>query len=142
MPVMAPAFAPSDVPPDEVIARLPEARREDAEVLAELMARVTGEQPVVWAGKILGFGSFDYRYSSGRSGTAPLAAFAPTPRQLTVYLAADFTDQHPELMARLGRYSHGRACLYVTRLADVDLEVLEQLVVLGVEEAREADVSR
>lgn len=139
---MAPAFAPSDLPADDVLARLPEARRADAEALAELMVRVTGEQPVVWAGKILGFGSFDYRYASGRSGTAPLAAFAPTPRQLTIYLAADFTDQHPELMARLGRHTHGRACLYVAKLADVDLEVLEQLVALGVEESREADVSR
>ena len=139
---MAPAFAPSDLPAEEVLERLPAAKREDAEVLAELMERVTGERPVVWAGKILGFGSFDYRYASGRSGTAPLAAFAPTPRQLTVYLAADFTDQHPELMDRLGRYTHGRACLYVAKLADVDLDVLEQLVTLGVEESREADVSR
>ncbi len=139
---MAPAFAPSDLPPEEVLARLPEARREDAEVLLDLMRRVTGEGPVVWASKVLGFGQFDYRYDSGRTGTAPLAAFAPTPRQHTLYLSSDFTDQHPELVARLGTFTHGRACLYVKRLADVDLDVLEQLVELGVQEAREADVSR
>jgi hypothetical protein len=139
---MAPAFAPSDTPPEDVLARLPEAKRQDAEVLVELMSRVTGERPVVWAGKVLGFGSFDYRYDTGRTGTAPLAAFAPTSRQHTLYLSSDFTDEHADLVARLGSFTHGRACLYVKKLADVDLEVLEELVALGVQEGREADVSR
>ena len=139
---MAPAMAPSDLPADDVIARLPEARRADAEALVELMTGVTGEQPVVWASKILGFGQYDYRYDTGRTGTAPLAAFAPGPRQHTIYLAAGFTEEHADLVARLGRVTHGRSCLYVRQLADVDLAVLQQLVELGVQEGREADVSR
>ena len=70
------------------------------------------------------------------------SAFAPTPRQHTLYLSSDFTDEHADLVGRLGTFTHGRACLYVKKLADVDLDVLEELVVLGVEESRAADVSR
>lgn len=103
------------------------ARRADCYALLELMERVSGAPAILWGSSIIGFGRYSYRYKSGHSGEWPLTGFAPRKRDLTVYITSGF-DHFPDLMARLGTYKTGVSCLYIKRLADVDLDVLEELV--------------
>ena len=105
-----------------------EERRADAHALVELMTEVTGEPPVLWGPSIVGFGSYHYRYASGREGDAPLAGFSPRKQQLVVYLVGGFEDRYARLLAELGPHKTGKACLYLKRLSDVDLDVLRTLV--------------
>ena len=116
-----------------------ETRRSDARVLCELMTSVTGEAPVMWGSSIVGFGSYRYRYASGRSGDAPVAAFSPRKTNLVVYLVGGFEDRYPKLLERLGPHTTGKTCLYLKRLAEVDLHVLRQLVERSVWVARGVD---
>ncbi len=102
-------------------------RRADALVLTDLMAEATGERPALWSGSIVGFGTYHYRYASGREGDTPAVAFAPRKAASTVYLMDGF-GPYPDLLARLGPHTTGKSCLYLKRLADVDLEVLREIV--------------
>lgn len=105
-----------------------EAKRQDCRKLAEIMERVTGAKAVMWGPSIVGFGSYRYRYASGREGDWMLAGFAPRKRDLTVYVMAGFKGVEKTL-AKLGKHKKSSGgCLYVKRLSDIDLEVLEQLV--------------
>ncbi len=98
-----------------------------------LMKRVTGEEPVMWGDSIVGFGSYHYRYASGREGDWPLAGFSPRKRALTVYIMSGFA-KHDQLLSRLGKHATGKSCLYINRLEDVDMEVLRELVECSVAE--------
>ena len=119
------------------IDAVPDAkRREDAKALCALMQRATGEPPKMWGSSIVGFGRYQYRYESGREGEAAVAGFSPRARELVVYLAADAPDKEA-LLARLGRHKTGKCCLYIRSLADVDANVLEQLVVGSAAAVRE-----
>ncbi|HSM50606.1 MAG TPA: DUF1801 domain-containing protein [Thermoanaerobaculia bacterium] len=112
------------------------ARRADCERLIEIMGRVTGAEPAMWGPSIVGFGRYRYRYASGRAGDWMLAGFSPRKRDLTVYLMAGFAGQE-ERLARLGRHkTSGGSCLYLKRLVDVDLSVLEELLRASVAEIR------
>ena len=102
-------------------------RRADCAVLAGLMERITDEPPVMWGPSIVGFGSYHYRYASGREGDAPMAGFASRKGDISIYLSCD-TDARAALLAQLGRHKMGKGCLYVRTLADIDLAVLEALV--------------
>ena len=102
-------------------------RREDAFEVLALMKRVTGEEPIMWGGSIVGFGSYHYKYASGQEGDWPVAGFSPRKQALTLYVLSDFARQD-ELLAKLGKHKTGKSCLYINKLADVDLEVLEELV--------------
>lgn len=128
MPAKPPAMSPSELPVDHVLDRATGPRRAEAEELLALHAEISGEQPVVWAGRIIGFGQFEYRYESGHGGRAPLLAFAPGPARHTIYLVSDFSERWPELTARLGPHRASKACLYLTRLAGIDQSVLRQLL--------------
>ena len=103
-------------------------RREDAKTLRALMERAIGEPPRMYGPSIVGFGHYRYRYESGREGEAGVAGFSPRGRELVVYLPADPPDKDA-LLARLGKHKMGKCCLYIKRLEDVDMGVLEQLVV-------------
>ena len=105
-----------------------EQRRADARELSALLSEITGEPPVLWASGIVGFGTYHYRYDSGREGDAPVAGFAPRSVHLVIYLIGGFTDRHERLLERLGPHKTGKSCLYVKRLADIDLDVLRTLV--------------
>ena len=107
-------------------------RREDSRVLLELMREVTGEEPVMWGPGIVGFGRYHYRYDSGREGDWFLAGFAPRKSNLVVYVMSGF-PRHAELMKKLGKHRTGSSCLYINKLADVDLDVLRELVRRSVE---------
>lgn len=104
----------------------PARRRADAETLLELMSRVTGEQPRLH-GTIIGFGSYHYRYESGREGDSAAAAFAPRKPATVVYLS-DGISAHTDRLERLGPHTTGVGCLYLKDLSAVDLGVLEEIV--------------
>jgi hypothetical protein len=103
------------------------ARRADGQALRSMMERATGERPYMYGPSIVGFGSYHYRYESGREGDAPLVAFSPRSNALVLYLAEGYDGQE-ELAARLGKHKSGKSCLYVTKLSDVDPKVLEEMV--------------
>ena len=114
-------------------------RRADAGALVALMREVTGEEPAVWASRIIGFGTYRYRYESGRSGVAPLIGFAPQANQFAIYLIGDYETRHIRQVRQLGKYKAGKGCLYVKRLADVDVDVLRTLVDRSVRVRRGVD---
>ncbi len=104
-----------------------DARRGDCRILVDLMSRVSGEPATMWGPGIVGFGSYHYRYDSGREGDMAAIGFSSRKGDISVYLTAAGNDQDA-LLAQLGRHKMAKACLYIRRLADVDLAVLEQLL--------------
>ena len=131
-----PAMSPSDLPVAQVLDRATGPRRAEADELLAILGEISGEQPVVWAGRIIGFGEFEYRYASGHEGRAPLLAFAPGPAQHTIYLAEDFSERWPDLVAGLGKHRASKVCLYLTRLTGVDRTALRTLLERSLAEAR------
>jgi len=113
-------------------------RKADAQVLLQLMQRATREEPKMWGPSIVGFGSYHYRYASGQEGEWPLTGFSPRKAAMSVYIMSGF-DRHAELMAKLGKFKTGKGCLYITKLADVDIKVLEQLVKASVQYMKTTD---
>ena len=119
---------PTDADVDAFVAAVEHpVRRRDAERLIALMTRVTGERPRMWGPTIVGFGTYHYRYPSGREGSAGAAGFSPRTTATTIYFP-DGVEAHPDLLARLGPHTVGKACLYVKDLDTVDLGVLEEMV--------------
>ena len=110
-------------------------RREDCRTLLALMGRITGKPAVMWGASIVGFDTYHYRYESGREGDWAVTGFSPRKGDISVYLTAASPEQD-DLLARLGRHKMGKACLYIRRLADIDLAVLEQLITASVAEVR------
>lgn len=131
-----PAMSPSDLPVSEVLARAHGRSLPEAELLLGLFQEITGLPPVVWAGRIIGFGEYEYRYESGHGGSAPLMAFAPGSAKHTIYLQSGFSDMWPELLEALGPHKSSKACLYLGRLSKIDLEVLRDLLVSSYAVAR------
>jgi Domain of unknown function (DU1801) len=131
---------PTDADVEEFLDAVPdEQQRADARTLCALMSEITGEPPVLWGPSIVGFGSYRYRYESGHEGTSSLAGFAPRKGNLVVYLVGGFEDRHGKLLAKLGPHKAGKGCLYLKRLADVDLDVLRELIERSVRVRRGAD---
>jgi hypothetical protein len=104
-----------------------ERRRAECRAVMAMMRDVTGEEPRLWGPSIIGFGRYHYRYESGREGEWFLTGVAPRKGALTVYVMAGF-DRYEELMARLGKHTTGKSCLYIKRLDDIDTDVLRELV--------------
>jgi hypothetical protein len=102
-------------------------RREDCFAVAKIMEEITGEKPKMWGPSIVGFGTYHYKYASGREGDWPVAAFSPRKKDLTVYLMPGF-DNRTELMQKLGKHSTGKSCLYIKRLSDIHLPTLKKLI--------------
>ena len=115
-----------------------EKKRADAFAVLELMKQATGEEPAMWGDSIVGFGEYHYRYASGREGDWFVAGFSPRKQNLTLYIMAGF-DHYDELMDRLGKYKTGKSCLYLNKLADVDPDVLTELVRRSVAHMRETN---
>ena len=132
----APKTKPTKVSARSHIAAIAnEEQRSDAQRLVVLMRKVTGQEPRMWGPSIVGFGSYHYKYASGHEGDSAVAAFAARGRELVVYTEADF-EGRDALLARLGEHKTGKVCVYIRRLADVDLKVLEQLVSRSVAETK------
>ena len=105
----------------------------DCEALMALLGKLTRHTPTMWGPSIVGYGSYRYRYESGRTGESCLTGFAVRGKELVVYLVAEGPQQQA-LLARLGKHRMGKACLYFKRLADLDTQVLESLVAASVAE--------
>jgi hypothetical protein len=131
-----PAMSPSDLPVVEVLDRATGPRRAEADELLAMLGEISGEQAVVWAGRIIGFGACEYRYESGHGGRAPLLAFAPGPAKHTIYLVDDFSERWPDLVAGLGKHRASKVCLYLTRLTGVDRSALRELLERSLAETR------
>lgn len=101
--------------------------RRDCEVLYELMQQITGSKGVIWGESIIGFGSYQYKYASGREGNWFLAGFSPRKQNLTLYIMSGFS-RYDELLNKLGKHKTGKSCLYVKRLSDIDIDVLKKLI--------------
>lgn len=105
--------------------------RADAKALVRLMQSAVGEKPQMWGPSIIGFGSYHYRYDSGREGDMPLIAFSPRKAATVLYSMTGSSDCRA-LLPKLGKHTTGKGCLYIKKLADVDQQVLEALVVKSV----------
>ncbi|HKJ02733.1 MAG TPA: DUF1801 domain-containing protein [Longimicrobiales bacterium] len=112
-----------------------EKRREDCRAVVDLMREITGEEPALWGDSLIGFGSYHYRYESGREGDWPLTGVSPRKQSLTLYIMPGF-HRYEELMAGLGRYRTGKSCLYVNRLEDLHLPTLRKLIDQSVKHMR------
>ncbi len=92
------------------------------------MAAVTGEPPAMWGASIIGFGTYHYRYPTGREGDSALASFSPRRQHLAIYLIGEFATRHRSVLARLGPHKAGKGCLYIRRLDEVDEDALRELI--------------
>ena len=110
-------------------------KREDCFALLQLMMGITNEQPRLWRGNMIGFGTYSYRYDSGREGEWFLTGFCPRKNNLVVYIVAGFKE-YESLLAKLGKYKTGSSCLYINSLRDVDSKVLSTLISLSVKHMR------
>ena len=118
----------TEVSVESYLAAIPdEARRKDCEALAKLMSKATKQKPKMWGTSIVGFGSYHYRYESGREGDSCVTGFSSRKGDISLYLVADFPGRE-ELLAKLGKHKTGGGCLYIRTLGDVDLKVLEQVI--------------
>lgn len=111
----------------DYIASLDEQTAEDSRVLIEMMHRISGQNPKLWNAGTLGFGTYHYKYGSGREGDSFIIGFYPRKGKITVYLM-DGTTRHAELLSKLGTYTTTGYCIYIKRLSDVELPVLEQII--------------
>lgn len=105
----------------------PAQKRTDAQAICALMQAATGAEPKMWGSSIIGFGHHLYKYESGRTGDWMLVGFSPRKQNLTLYIMPGF-EQYEGLLRKLGKHKIGKACLYINKLADVDLAVLKELI--------------
>lgn len=108
------------------------SKQEDCRILLHLMQEITGMEPVMWGESIVGFGEYHYTYASGREGDWFLAGFSPRKQNLTIYVMGGYLEHYSGILSRLGKHKHGKGCLYIKRLGDVDLEVLRELITTSV----------
>ena len=103
-----------------------EQKRKDSFELIKLMSRWCGFKPKMWGHTIIGFGSYHYKYASGHEGDAPMLGFSPRKPEFSLYVFSP-TDKSKKLLEKFGKFKMGKSCIYIKKLADIDLSVLEQL---------------
>ena len=121
---------PTAMAPADFIASIEHPGRADAETLCDMMERLSGWAPAMWGPTIVGFGRYHYRYESGREGDILVIGFSPRKPNLVLYLSPSL-EHFAEHRARLGKHTTGVSCIYVKRLADIDLGVLEEMIQSG-----------
>ena len=109
-----------------------EQKRKDSDTILKMMKKITKAKPQMWGGSIIGFGSYHYKYASGREGDWFVAGFSPRKQNLTLYIMAGFC-RYDELLNKLGKFKTGKSCLYIKKLEEIDQSVLEELITLSVE---------
>jgi hypothetical protein len=112
-----------------------ETKRKDSFELIKIMQEVTGFEPKMWGPSIIGFGSYHYKYASGHEGDAPLAAFSPRKAAFSLYVYSP-SDEKEELLSKLGKYKASKGCLYVKKLADIDIGILKKMISLSIENTK------
>ena len=110
-------------------------KRSDCKAIAKMMRQATGKRAKMWGTSMVGYGSYRYKYASGREGEWFECGFAPRARDITLYIMPGF-KKHAALMNKLGKHKTGKSCLYIRRLADVDTDVLQELISESVAEMR------
>lgn len=119
---------PTAVDPLDFITNIDhKTRREDGLTLLNLFTTITKKKAVMWGPSIIGFGSYHYKYDSGREGDFLITGFSPRKQNLSIYIMPGFTN-YQKLLDKLGKYKTGSSCLYINKLADVDLKILEELI--------------
>jgi hypothetical protein len=125
---------PTLAKPVDFIATVPnETRKADALQLLEIMTRLTGCEPRMWGATLIGFGEYHYKYESGREGDFMRTGFSPRKANLVVYIIPGYS-QYGDILDRLGKHKLGKSCLYINKLADVDMAVLEELIRAGLDD--------
>lgn len=114
-----------------------ERRRNEAQTLRALMERISGEPAVMWGPSMIGFGSEHYRYETGREGDIFVVGFSPRKAALSLYGMLGVFSEHPELFEELGPYRAGKGCLYLKRLTDVNVSILEKIITHVIEKRQE-----
>ncbi len=104
-----------------------ETKRKDSFALLGLFKKITGMEPRLWGPSIIGFGSYHYRYESGREGDSPLLAFSPRAAAITIYLSGNF-DKRDELLAQLGKHKTEKGCIYIRKLEDINTVILQKMI--------------
>jgi hypothetical protein len=110
-------------------------RRDDCFAIAKIMEEVTGDKPKMWGPSIVGFGTYHYKYASGREGDWPVTGFSPRKKDLTLYIMMGF-EKHADLMKQLGKYSNAKSCLYIRRLSDIHVPTLKKLIKSSVKDLK------
>ena len=119
---------PTEISADSFIATIEDDKvRADCYTIINLMENITGEKPKMWGPAIIGFGKYTYKYESGRSGEICITGFSPRKANITLYVLAGFPGQE-ELLQKLGKHKSGKGCLYIKKLDDVKVDVLESLI--------------
>lgn len=113
-----------------------EIKRNDAFELIKLMHEQTGFEPKMWGPSIIGFGSYHYKYASGHEGDAPLVGFSPRKEAISLYLCPLFEDKE-ELLAKFGKHKAAKGCIYIKKIADIDIEILKKMILLSVKHLNE-----
>lgn len=119
---------PTDDSVEAFLSSIEDAQRQaDCRVILKIMKKITRKKPKMWGGGMVGFGSYHYKYASGREGDWFLTGFSPRKRDLTLYIMSGFSRYEP-LLKKLGKYKTGVSCLYLKRLADINIDVLTKLI--------------
>lgn len=128
---------PTEVSPRDFVAAVEHpTRRSDAETLLDFFARVTGMTAKMWGPSIIGYGTYHYKYDSGHEGDMCMTGFSPRKANLVMYIMPGYADMGDKL-ERLGKHKIGKSCLYINKLADIDMDVLEEIVLAGLKDVRE-----
>ena len=125
---------PTNASVDKFLEGVNEDQRKDSYAIIDIMKKVTKEKPVMWGPAIIGFGSYRYKYESGREGDSPITGFSPRKGKMVVYMTG--IKQMPDIMEKLGKYKIGGGCLYIKKLEDVDTKVLKELITQGVKKVK------
>ncbi len=125
----------TDASVSKFLDRIPdETKRRDSYKLVELMEQASGAPARMWGSAIVGFGSYHYKYETGREGDSPLIAFSPRKQNLTLYIIDDW-EPYAEPLSKLGKHSISKYCLYIKRLDDVNIPILKKLIKDGIKQA-------
>ncbi|MGI9450025.1 MAG: DUF1801 domain-containing protein, partial [Geminicoccaceae bacterium] len=127
---------PTKVDPSDFVEAIDhDTRRKDAQALLDLFGRVTGMKPKMWGPSIVGYGRYEYQYVSGREGEFMMTGFSPRKASLVIYIMPGYRDMAAKLK-RLGKHKLGKSCLYINKLADIDLDVLAEMIADGLTHLR------
>lgn len=107
-------------------------RRSDCLIILKLMQQITNKEPKMWGSSIVGFGNYHYKYESGHEGDCFIVGFSPRKQNLSLYLTCEL-DEHADLLSELGKHKTGKACLYINKLEDINIKILEKLITKSVE---------
>ena len=133
---------PTQASVKEFLNKIPDKeRRDDCFAVAKIMEEVTGEKPKMWGPSIVGFGTYHYKYESGREADWMKTGFSPRKKDLTLYIMMGF-EKRQELMKQLGKHSTSKSCLYIKRLSDIHVPTLKKLIKASVKELENYIISR